>query len=157
MNCTLENSWLHDNFNGEALGWHQNGFLSNGGSNFVIRHNSVNCVGGCTLDIGFIPDYNVSNAVVHKNLLVATFYGAFCLYPSSDHPAKPGIVSGMVVTDNVFSGGPTANARTTAQSTAGTRQTTIRDPTVMAMSGRVIYGIMGKRSAHHDVTGNWLS
>ena len=105
-NCTVENSWLGDNFNGAALGWHQNGFLSNGGSNFVIRHNSFYCVGGCTSDIGFIPDDNISNATVDKNLLVATQYAAFCLYPSSDHPSKPGIVSGMVVTNNVFQRGP---------------------------------------------------
>jgi hypothetical protein len=103
-NCTVENSWLHDNYNFGPSG-HQNGFLSNGGSNFVIRHNSVYCVGGCTGDISFIPDDDINNATVDKNLLVATQYAAFCLYPSSDHPAKPGIVSGMVVTDNVFQRG----------------------------------------------------
>jgi hypothetical protein len=104
-NCTVENSWLHDNFNGDSLGWHQNGFLNNGGSNAMVRHNSVYCVGGCTSDIGFIPDDNISKATVDKNLLVATPYAAFCLYPSSDHPSKPGIISGMVVTDNVFQRG----------------------------------------------------
>jgi hypothetical protein len=104
-NCVVENSWLHDNFNGESLGWHQNGFLSNGGSNYIVRHNSVYCVGGCTSDIGFIPDDNISNATVDKNLLVATAYASYCLYPSSDHPSKPGVISGMVVTDNVFQRG----------------------------------------------------
>ena len=104
-NCTVENSWLHDNYNGASLGWHQNGFLSDGGSGYVLRHNSVYCVGGCTSDIGFIPDDNISNAAVDRNLLVATQYAAFCLYPSSDHPSKPGIISGMIVTDNVFQRG----------------------------------------------------
>ena len=104
-NCTVEDSWLHDNYNFGSSD-HENGFLSNGGSNYVVRHNSVYCVGGCTGDITFIPDDDVSNATVDKNLLVATHYAAFCLYPASDHPAKPGIVSGMVVTDNVFQRGP---------------------------------------------------
>jgi hypothetical protein len=104
-NCTIENSWLHDNYNGESLGWHQNGFISNGGNHYMIRHNSVYCVGGCTADIGFIPDDNNSNATVEKNLLVATPYASYCLYPSSDSPSKPGTVTGMVVTDNVFQRG----------------------------------------------------
>jgi hypothetical protein len=108
-NCTVENSWLHDNHNGESLGWHQNGFLSTGGDNYDLQHNSVYCVGGCTSDIGFIPDGNISNAIVHKNLLIATPYSSFCLYPSSDSPSKPGTVTRMVVTDNVFQRG--ANGR----------------------------------------------
>lgn len=104
-NCTVENSWLHDNYNFGPSD-HENGFLSNGGSNYVVQHNSVYCVGGCTGDITFIPDDNVSNATVNKNLMVATQYAAFCLYPASDHPAKPGVVTGMVITDNVFQRGP---------------------------------------------------
>jgi hypothetical protein len=105
-NCTLKNSWLHDNYNGASLGWHQNGFLTNGGANFTIVHNSVYCVGGCTSDIAFIPDANVSHAYIDKNLLVATADASYCLYPSSDHPRKPGIVSQITVTDNVFQHGP---------------------------------------------------
>lgn len=103
--CTIKDSWLHDNYNGESLGWHQNGFLSTGGDDYVLQHNSVYCVGGCTSDIAFIPDGNVTNAVVAKNLLIATRYAAYCLYPSSDSPGKPGVVTGMVVTDNVFQRG----------------------------------------------------
>lgn len=103
-NCTVENSWLHDNYDFGPSD-HQNGFLSTGGSNFDLEHNSVYCVGGCTADIAFIPNGNISNATVDKNLLVANTEMAFCLYPSSDHPSKPGIVSGMVVTDNVFQRG----------------------------------------------------
>ena len=107
-NCTVEDSWLHDNYNGAALGWHQNGFLSTGGSNYTIRHNSVFCVGGCTSDIAFIPNGNVSSATVDENLLLATTDVAYCLYPSSGDPAadKPGIVNQMTVTNNVFQRGP---------------------------------------------------
>jgi hypothetical protein len=105
-NCTVENSWLHNNYNGLALGWHENGFFNDGGTDFTLIHNSVYCVGGCTGDITFIPDGNVSNATVTKNLLVATKWASYCLYPSSDEPSKPGIMTEMVVTDNVFQRGP---------------------------------------------------
>jgi hypothetical protein len=103
-NCTVENSWLHNNFNGAALGWHQNGFLSEGGSRYRVQHNSVYCVGGCTADIAFIPNDNISDATVSKNLFVATLDASYCLYPSSNS-GKPGIVQEITVTDNVFQRG----------------------------------------------------
>jgi len=105
-NCTVENSWLHDNYNGAALGWHENGFFNDGGSGFTIVHNSVYCVGGCTGDITLIPDGNVSNALIKQNLLVATPYASYCLYPAADPPAKPGIMSHIEIEYNVFQRGP---------------------------------------------------
>lgn len=102
-NCTIENSWLHDNHN-FGISDHQNGFLSTGGTHYKFEHNTVYCVGGCTSDIGFIPNSNISNALIDKNLLVAT-HASFCLYASSDYPNKPGTVNGMIVTDNVFQRG----------------------------------------------------
>jgi len=111
-NCTVEDSWLHDNFNGQAQGWHQNGFLSTGGSNYTLQHNSVYCVGGCTADITFIPNDSISKATVNKNLLVASPDSAYCLYPSSDPPAKPGVVNQMTITDNVFQSGPNGKCAT---------------------------------------------
>jgi hypothetical protein len=104
-NCVVRNSWLHDNFNGTSLGWHQNGFLSTGGSGYTLEHNSVYCVGNCTSDIGFIPNDNISDAVVSQNLFVATADASYCLYPSSNS-GKPGTVEEVSVTDNVFQRGP---------------------------------------------------
>jgi hypothetical protein len=104
-NCTIENSWLHDNYNFGPSG-HQNGFLSTGGDGYDLQHNSVYCVGGCTGDITFIPNDDIGQATVSKNLFVATAYAAYCLYPSSDSPSKPGIVEQMTITDNVFQRGP---------------------------------------------------
>jgi hypothetical protein len=104
-NCTVKNSWLHDNFNGTSQGWHQNGFLSTGGSGYTLEHNSVYCVGQCTSDIGFIPNDNISNALVSQNLLVATADASYCLYPASSS-SKPGTVEEMTVTGNVFQRGP---------------------------------------------------
>jgi hypothetical protein len=111
-NCTVENSWLHDNYNGASLGWHENGFFNDGGSHFTLIHNSVYCVGGCTADITFIPDGNVSYATVNKNLLVATRYAGYCLYPSSDPRYKPGVMTHMVITDNVFQHGSNGKCAT---------------------------------------------
>ena len=103
-NCMVENSWLHNNHNFGISG-HQDGFLSTGGNHYYVEHDTVYCVGGCTSDIAFIPNHDISNATVDKNLFVATRYASFCLYPSSDYPRKPGIISGMIVTNNVFQRG----------------------------------------------------
>jgi hypothetical protein len=110
--CDVENNYLHDNANGQAAGAHQNSFFSGGGSNFTIVHNSVYCVGGCTADIAFIPNDNVNNGLVNKNLLVTTLWAAYCLYPSSDPPGKPGIVSQMTITNNVFQHGSNGKCAT---------------------------------------------
>ena len=99
-NCTITNSWLHDNYNfGPAV--HQNGFLSTGGDTYSLQHNSVGCVGGCTGDISFLGDE--SQAVVNKNLLVASPDAAYCLYPSSTSGSV--VVNQMTITDNVFQRG----------------------------------------------------
>ena len=104
--CVVKDSWLHNNANGAAAGAHQNGFFNDGGSDFLIEHNTIYCVGGCTADVSFIADGNISHAVVNKNFLMATSYAGYCLDPSSDPPAKPGIVSQMTITNNVFGRGP---------------------------------------------------
>lgn len=104
-NCTIENSWLHDNYDFGSSD-HQNGFLSTGGDTYYLQHNSVGCTGGCTGDITFIPNSDISQATVTKNLLVASSDAAYCLYPSSDSPGKPGVVEQMTVTGNVFQRGP---------------------------------------------------
>jgi hypothetical protein len=100
--CVVADSWLHDNYNGLAQGWHENGFFNDGGRHFTITHNSIYCVGGCTADIAFIPDGDISDATVSRNLLVATRYASYCLYPSSEPQYKPGVMTHIVVTGNVF-------------------------------------------------------
>lgn len=104
-NCQVTDSWLHDQFEAGVVP-HQNGFLSNGGSVFTLRHNSVQCsASGCTGDITFIPDDNLSQATVDKNLLLAAPGASYCLYPSSNHPAKAGVVNRFTITNNVFQRG----------------------------------------------------
>ena len=100
-NCTIENSWLHDNHNFGSDD-HQNGFLSTSGSQYNLQHNSVGCVGGCTGDITFLGDE--SNAVVNQNLLLAAPTAAYCLYPSTSGQT-PVTVNQMTITNNVFQRG----------------------------------------------------
>jgi hypothetical protein len=99
-NCTVEDSWLHDNYNSPES--HQQGFLANGGSGYELRHDSVYCVGGCTADISFLStddDVTVSN-----NLLVASPDSAYCAYPGPNNSSQKGI-DDIVWTDNVFQAG----------------------------------------------------
>jgi hypothetical protein len=100
-NCTIENSWLHDNYNFGSDD-HENGFLSTGGEDYNLQHNSIGCVGGCTGDVTFLG--SESRAVVNQNLLVASPTAAYCLYPTSGgDPAV--LVNQMTITNNVFQRG----------------------------------------------------
>lgn len=104
-NCRVEDSWLHDQFDGASRGWHQNGFLSNGGSNIVIRNNTIHCRGGCTADIALIPDGDISDVTIENNLLVASPDSAYCLYAGGHSGNKPGSASNVVIRDNVVQRG----------------------------------------------------
>src|SRR5690606_472046 len=42
-NCLIEDSWLHGQYLKPGTDWHVNGYLSNGGSNVVVRHNTIAC------------------------------------------------------------------------------------------------------------------
>lgn len=104
-NCVVRDSYLHDQWDGAAAGWHQNGFLSNGGSNNTIVHNSIGCVGACTADIAFLLNDNQSHATVDKNLLLAAPNSAFCSYPGPVSTSKSAISAFMTWTNNVFQRG----------------------------------------------------
>lgn len=99
-NCTVEDSWLHDNYKSPES--HQQGFLANGGSNYELRHNSIYCTGGCTADISFLSTDD--NVTARNNLLVASPDSAFCVYPGPNNSSQTGI-NNIVWTDNVFQEG----------------------------------------------------
>ncbi len=101
-NCTVKNSWLHDNANGAAAGVHQDGFLADGGSSFDLTHNSIYCTGGCTADISFLGTDD--NATVTSNLLIASPDAAYCVYPGPNSSSETGI-NNMVWENNVFQEG----------------------------------------------------
>lgn len=53
-NCDIRDSWMHDQYDGSSMGWHQNGYITNGGSNIILKHNTADCVGACTADIALL-------------------------------------------------------------------------------------------------------
>jgi len=111
-NCTVVDSWLHDQHDGKAAGWHQNAFITNGGSDHLLRHNALQCRGGCTADIGLIPDDDIARVTVDRNLLLASPDSAYCAYGGGSSGNKPGSASSIVYTDNVFQRGASGTCAT---------------------------------------------
>jgi hypothetical protein len=112
--CLVEDSWLHDQFNPDGEAAHNNAFLSNGGSDMVVRHNTLHCTptlndtdGGCTADLSLFGDFGpIRDVVVEDNLLKANASSAsYCAYlghaPGKAYP----VATGVVVTGNVFERG----------------------------------------------------
>jgi hypothetical protein len=116
VSCTVQDSWLH----GQALPadaeWHLDGFKSDGGGPIVLRHNTIACdhppsttndEGGCTGDIGLLPDFAaISNAQVENNYLAAGVdVFSYCAY-GGDSASKPYPHADHVVfSGNVFARG----------------------------------------------------
>lgn len=113
VSCTIRDSWLHGQYLPDTANWHLGGFLSDGGTQMTLEHNTVVCDHavnsvdeGCTGDINFIPNFApISGASVEHNLLGANADGSYCTYggeksssptPHSDH---------IVYQDNVFQRG----------------------------------------------------
>jgi len=111
--CTVQDSWLHGQYMPDGVDWHLGGFLSNGGGNIKLIHNTIVCDhpvnnagGGCTGDVNFIPNFApIHGALVQNNYLGANMDASFSTYggekstsqfPHSDH---------MVYRDNVFQRG----------------------------------------------------
>src|SRR5690606_34767425 len=107
-NCLIEDSWLHGQYAPSGSDWHVNGYLSNGGSNVVVRHNTLACdVGGgaCTGPAASFGDFGaISNVTYENNFLKAG--GGYCLYAGYD-PGKPygKNPTNVRVVDNVFERG----------------------------------------------------
>lgn len=112
-NCDIQDSWLHGQYLKAGSDWHVNGYVSNGGSNVIVRHNTLQCEprdnsngGGCTGPAASFGDFSpISNVVYDGNLIKAT-PGSYCLYAGWD-PAKPygGTPTNVKVTNNIFERG----------------------------------------------------
>jgi len=112
--CVVEDSWLHDQFNPDGEAAHNNAFISNGGTDMVVRHNTLHCTaelnatdGGCTADLSLFGDFEpIRDVLVEDNLLKANGASAsYCAFlghaPGKSFPDA----SGVVVTGNVFERG----------------------------------------------------
>ena len=113
LNCTIKDSYLHDQTQ-PATDRHVNAFISNGGSNFTLTHNTMVCTvhnspqgGGCTAHASLFGDFGpISNATFDGNLFKSGSNISYCLYagyePNKAFP-KP---SNVTVRNNVFERGP---------------------------------------------------
>ena len=112
--CVVEDSWLHDQFNPPGEAAHNNAFISNGGTDMVVRHNVLHCTpelndtgGGCTADLSRFGDFEpIGDVRVEDNLFKANDSSAsYCAY-GGDAPGKPyPEATGVVFTGNVFERG----------------------------------------------------
>lgn len=113
-NVTVVDSWLHGQHNPAGQAYHTNAFITNGGSNMVVRGNTLHCDsilnstdGGCTADVSLFGDFDpVTNVTVERNLLKANASSiSYCAYgghqPSKAYP----VATGIVYRDNVFERG----------------------------------------------------
>ncbi|HEY6594996.1 MAG TPA: hypothetical protein VI011_12990, partial [Asanoa sp.] len=113
ISCTVDDSWLHGQNIPEDANWHLGGFLSNGGHNIRIRHNTIVCDaaptqndGGCTGDLNLFGDFAVvSDVVIDDNYLGANTGSSYCLY-AGDTASKPfPRADHIVIRNNVFERG----------------------------------------------------
>lgn len=112
--CLVEDSWLHDQHNPDGEAAHNNAFITNGGTDMVVRHNTLHCTptlnatgGGCTADVSLFGDFEpVTDVLVEDNLLKANDESiSYCAY-GGDAPGKPfPEATGIVFRDNVFERG----------------------------------------------------
>ena len=116
VSCTIEDSWLHGQQIKQGTDWHLGGFLSNGGHNIRIRHNTIVCDTpvtpdgqGCTGDLNLLGDFAVvADVVVSDNYLGANTGSSYCLY-GGDAASKPFPHGNNIrVTGNIFERGKNA-------------------------------------------------
>jgi len=111
--CIVRDSWLHGQQIPEGADWHLGGFLSNGGTNVELTHNTVICEpqptgrdGGCTGDINLLGDFApVSHVTITGNLLGANLGNSYCTYGGDAASKKFPHADNVVYRDNVFQRG----------------------------------------------------
>jgi hypothetical protein len=112
--CVVEDSWLHEQHNPDGEAAHNNAFITNGGTDMVVRHNTLHCTptlnatgGGCTADLSLFGDFEpVRDVLVEDNLLKANASSVpYCAF-GGDAPGKPyPQATGIVFRGNVFERG----------------------------------------------------
>lgn len=114
-NCTVTDSWLHSQYNPTGQSFHNNAFITNGGSNMVVRHNTLHCTailnatdGGCTADISLFGDFEpVEDVLIENNLLKANNSSiSYCAYGGNSTAKKFPIATGIRFINNTFERGP---------------------------------------------------
>lgn len=113
-NGIIEDNWLHSQYGGPVgSSYHNNAFISNGGSNILIRHNRLDCSlpdngtgGGPTADASIFGDFaTMTDVTFDNNLFMPTtggYGGTFGYNPGKPFGSNP---VNIVVTNNVFQRG----------------------------------------------------
>jgi Domain of unknown function (DUF4082) len=113
-NCTVTDSWLHDQYNPSGQAYHNNAFITNGGTNMVVRHNTLHCTailnstnGGCTADVSLFGDFDpVSHVTIDSNLLKSnTSSISYCAYGGYQPNKTYSVSTYIVFENNVFERG----------------------------------------------------
>ncbi len=130
--CKVIDSWLHGQYMRPGSDWHGDGFLSNGGSNMVLRHNTLACDskptgngGACSAALALYGDFApIKDVTVENNQFVSSPAG-YCMYGGYD-PNKPygKRAENITVRGNVFARGSSGKCgvygAVTAVATGGT-------------------------------------
>jgi len=113
-NCTVTDSWLHGQYVFTSpTDSHNNGFLSNGGSNMTLTHNTLSCdapnIGsaGCSGDLSLFGDFSpITDVTIDNNLFTASLDTPFCLFAGYQDNKPFGLdVDNIDITNNVFQRG----------------------------------------------------
>jgi hypothetical protein len=103
--CTVTDSWLHGQYMPRGADWHDDAFITNGGTDMTLTHNTIACdegTGACSGDVFLAADFErVTNDNVTGNLLVADANVQYCTYGGSNRLGADHIV----YRDNVFQRG----------------------------------------------------
>ena len=112
--CSVVDSWLHDQYNPSGQSYHNNAFITNGGSNMVVNHNTLACTpllnstnGGCTADVSLFGDFEpVNNVTVENNLLKANNSSiSYCAYGGYQPTKAYPVATNIKFLNNVFERG----------------------------------------------------
>lgn len=113
-NCTVVDSWLHGQYNPDGQSYHNQAFLTNGGTGMVLRHNTLHCTavlnstdGGCTADVSLFGDFDpVSDVLVENNYLRANDSSvSYCAYGGYEPSKRFPVATRIRYVDNVFERG----------------------------------------------------
>jgi hypothetical protein len=115
-NCTITDSFLHDQRNPMPLTPHNNPFISNGGHDMILTHNTLWCEpvvnandGGCSSDLSLFGDFEIiDDVLVQRNLMVSNGDNIpYCTYGGSaiGKPFPAG--TNIRYIDNIFQKGTT--------------------------------------------------
>jgi len=108
--CTLQDSFIHNQYDPHDNNAHIGGALIMAGNNITFQHNTVWCESttGCTGDINLIPYYDpptvfyITGALIKHNLFVANANASYCTYGGTKIASHG---TNIVYQDNIFQRG----------------------------------------------------